>query len=104
MQASMMTRAFDVIPAIDLRGGRVVRLEQGDFERERVFGTDPGAVAVAFAESGARWLHVVDLDGARAGEPAQLAQVRAIVEAVGGRASIEVGGGIRSAATVENVL
>ena len=58
---------FQVIPAIDLRGGRVVRLRQGDFERETRYGDDPAAVASGFADAGAAWVHVVDLDGARAG-------------------------------------
>ena len=68
-----MTSAFDLLPAIDLRGGRVVRLEQGDFDRETTFGDEPAAQASAFVAHGARWLHVVDLDGARAGAPAQTA-------------------------------
>jgi len=57
--------AFEVIPAIDLRAGRVVRLVEGDFGRERVFADDPGSVADAFATAGGRRVHVVDLDGAR---------------------------------------
>jgi phosphoribosylformimino-5-aminoimidazole carboxamide ribotide isomerase len=88
---------FDLLPAIDLRGGRVVRLREGDFDREDVFAQDGAAVARRFAESGARWLHVVDLDGARAGEPVQGAQVAAIIEAVGRSVSCEVAGGLRSA-------
>ena len=99
-----MTSAFDLLPAIDLRGGRVVRLEQGDFDRETTFGDEPAAQASAFVAHGARWLHVVDLDGARAGAPAQTASVTAIVAAADARASVEVAGGLRTAAAVASVL
>jgi phosphoribosylformimino-5-aminoimidazole carboxamide ribotide isomerase len=85
-----------VIPAIDLRGGRVVRLEQGDFERESRHADDPVAVATAFADEGARWLHVVDLDGARAGRPMQAATVDAILKVTRGRVAVEVAGGVRT--------
>jgi phosphoribosylformimino-5-aminoimidazole carboxamide ribotide isomerase len=96
MEEERMATPFDVIPAIDLRGGRVVRLQQGDFGRETVYGTDPGAVAASFTEAGARVLHVVDLDGARAGEPSQLRSVGEIATAVGTRAIVEAAGGLRS--------
>ncbi|MEO5884507.1 MAG: 1-(5-phosphoribosyl)-5-[(5-phosphoribosylamino)methylideneamino] imidazole-4-carboxamide isomerase [Candidatus Limnocylindrales bacterium] len=99
-----MTSGFDVLPAIDLRAGRVVRLEQGDFTRETAFSEDPVAVARAFAADGARGLHVVDLDGARDGAPAHGAVIRAIVAAVGERVSVEVAGGLRSAAAVASAL
>ncbi len=92
--------AFEVLPAIDLEGGRVVRLKQGDFARETVYETDPVRVARSFADAGAGWLHVVDLDGARAGEPKQLQLVAEIVAEVHGRVRVEVGGGLR---TVEDV-
>jgi phosphoribosylformimino-5-aminoimidazole carboxamide ribotide isomerase len=95
-----MASTFELMPAIDLRAGRVVRLEQGDFARETVFGDDPVAIARAFAEAGAAWLHVVDLDGARAGEPTQLGTVDAIVGAVGTATAVEAAGGIRSAAAI----
>ncbi|MEJ7748685.1 MAG: 1-(5-phosphoribosyl)-5-[(5-phosphoribosylamino)methylideneamino] imidazole-4-carboxamide isomerase [Candidatus Limnocylindrales bacterium] len=95
---------FDVLPAIDLRGGRVVRLEQGDFERETSFGDDPVAVAVGFVESGASRLHVVDLDGARAGRPVQAATIERIVTAVGDRAQVEVAGGLRTEDSVAAAL
>jgi phosphoribosylformimino-5-aminoimidazole carboxamide ribotide isomerase len=95
---------FAVLPAIDLRGGRVVRLEQGDFARETSFSDDPVAVARGFAETGARWLHVVDLDGAQTGEPAHAAVIGEIVAAVGGTVSVEVAGGLRSRAAVDTVL
>ena len=66
------------MPAIDLRDGRVVRLVQGDFERQTAYSDDPPAVARSFADAGAAWLHVVDLDGARTGEPAHGAVIRGI--------------------------
>jgi phosphoribosylformimino-5-aminoimidazole carboxamide ribotide isomerase len=99
-----MTRGFDVLPAIDLRGGRVVRLRQGDFARETVYEDDPVAVAMRFAHAGARWLHVVDLDGARTGTPAHAAVIAAIVGAVGERVAVEVAGGLRDEAAVRATL
>ena len=99
-----MATPFDILPAIDLRGGRVVRLRQGDFERETAFSDDPLAVARGFADGGARWLHVVDLDGARTGEPAHTAIIRDIVDAVGDVAAVEVAGGLRTDASVANAL
>ena len=99
-----MTSGFVILPAIDLRGGRVVRLQQGDFERETAFSEDPVAVARSFAEAGARWLHVVDLDGARTGEPAHGAIIRDIVGAVGHHVAVEVAGGLRTDESVAMVL
>lgn len=99
-----MTSGFDILPAIDLRGGRVVRLQQGDFERETVFSGDPVAVARSFAEAGAGWLHVVDLDGARTGEPAHAAVIRDLVGAVGDRLAVEVAGGLRTEGSVAAIL
>jgi phosphoribosylformimino-5-aminoimidazole carboxamide ribotide isomerase len=96
--------AFEVLPAIDLRGGQVVRLEQGDFARETAYDGDPVAVAARFATVGATWLHVVDLDGARAGEPRQLELAAAIVAETHGRAQVEVGGGLRTPAAVAGAL
>lgn len=90
---------FDVIPAIDLKGGQAVRLVQGDFDQATVFGDDPPAVARRWAESGAGRLHVVDLDGSKAGAPAQLEVVRAIVQAV--EIPVQLGGGLRSIEQVE---
>lgn len=97
-------RPFDVLPAIDLRGGRVVRLRQGDFDRETAYSADPVEVATRFADAGARWLHVVDLDGARSGVPAHGQVIEAIVSAVEGRVRVEVAGGLRDEAAVANVL
>lgn len=86
---------MEVIPAIDLRGGRCVRLRQGDFGRETVFSDDPLAVALRWQAEGARRLHLVDLDGAAMGRPAHLAVIGAIVSALD--IPVQVGGGIRGA-------
>jgi phosphoribosylformimino-5-aminoimidazole carboxamide ribotide isomerase len=91
-----------VYPAIDLRGGRCVRLREGDFARETVYGDDPVAMARRWAAEGAAWLHVVDLDGARAGAPVQSDVVAAICRAVA--IPVQVGGGLRDAAAVAQVL
>jgi phosphoribosylformimino-5-aminoimidazole carboxamide ribotide isomerase len=91
-----------VYPAIDLRGGRCVRLRQGAFDQETVYGDDPVATAQRWERLGARWLHVVDLDGARAGRPVQAALVAAICAAV--RIPVQVGGGLRDPAAVAAVL
>jgi phosphoribosylformimino-5-aminoimidazole carboxamide ribotide isomerase len=91
-----------ILPAIDLRDGRCVRLQQGDYARETVFGADPAAMAQRWVEQGAAYLHVVDLDGARAGRPVNGASVRAIVSAA--RVPCQLGGGIRSEADVEEAL
>jgi phosphoribosylformimino-5-aminoimidazole carboxamide ribotide isomerase len=89
---------IDLYPAIDLLGGRVVRLRQGDYADETVYGDDPVAVARDFAAAGARWIHVVDLDAARSGDPVNRPVVAAIVSAVEGAARVQTGGGVRSLA------
>jgi phosphoribosylformimino-5-aminoimidazole carboxamide ribotide isomerase len=86
---------MDLYPAIDLRGGRVVQLIQGDFDRERIHGDDPVAVAKAFVAAGARWIHTVDLDAARTGEPVNRELIAAIAGAVD--VPVQAGGGVRSA-------
>ena len=85
-----------ILPAIDLRGGRCVRLRQGRYDDETVFDVDPVEVARRYLAAGAKWLHLVDLDGARAGEPRNLDAIREIVRAVSGGMAVEVGGGIRT--------
>jgi phosphoribosylformimino-5-aminoimidazole carboxamide ribotide isomerase len=95
---------FDLIAAIDLRGGRVVRLREGDFARETAYSDDPVAVALGFVERGVSWLHVVDLDGARAGEPAHATVIGRILETVGTITSVEVAGGLRTATAVDQVI
>jgi len=99
-----LTSEFELLPAIDLVGGRVVRLEQGDFERETSFSTDPVSVATGFADGGATWVHVVDLDGARSGQPAHGEVLRAIVAALAPRVRIELAGGLRTVEAVEEAL
>lgn len=98
---------WSVIPAIDLREGRVVRLRQGDFGREDVFGDDPVATATGFADVGATWIHVVDLDGARTGGRRQAAVIAAIADAVQRRPSrprLQVAGGLRTTEAADQVL
>jgi phosphoribosylformimino-5-aminoimidazole carboxamide ribotide isomerase len=89
-------------PAIDIRGGQAVRLLQGDYERETAYDADPVDAAERWAGEGAEFLHVVDLDGAKAGEPQNLEAVRRIAAAVG--CPIQVGGGLREMASVDAVL
>jgi phosphoribosylformimino-5-aminoimidazole carboxamide ribotide isomerase len=84
----------DLFPAIDLRDGRCVRLTQGDFARETVYGDDPVAQAKVFADAGAPWIHVVDLDGARTGDGANREAITAIASAVS--TPVQTGGGIRT--------
>lgn len=90
---------MELIPAIDLKDGACVRLYQGDFEQATVFDTDPVNVARRWAEQGATRLHLVDLDGARAGRPVNTAAIRAIVQAVD--IPVQLGGGLRTAEAVE---
>jgi phosphoribosylformimino-5-aminoimidazole carboxamide ribotide isomerase len=89
-------------PAIDIRNGRAVRLAQGDYDRETAYDDDPVVAARRWADDGARWLHVVDLDGARAGEPVNLEHVRRIVAAVG--VPVQLGGGLRDSKKVEEAI
>ena len=97
----MSTTITDLYPAIDLRAGRVVRLAKGDYDAETVYGDDPVAVATSFADAGAPWVHVVDLDAARSGNPVNRPVVAAIAAALAGRAQLQNGGGVRSVADVE---
>ena len=93
---------MQIFPAIDLRGGQVVRLYQGDYDRETVYHSDPCAVAREFAAAGAKYLHVVDLDGARDGAPANFDAVAAIARQ--GGLYVEVGGGIRTEERIRQYL
>ena len=90
-----------IYPAIDIKGGRCVRLLQGRADQETVYGENPAAVAAEFRAAGSAWVHVVDLDGAFAGEPQNLAAVQAIV-ALGMK--VQLGGGLRTRASVERAL
>jgi len=91
-----------IIPAIDIRGGRCVRLLQGDFQRETVYSGDPVEVARRWAEKGAERIHIVDLDGSREGRPVNADVIRRILSAVD--VPVELGGGIRDIATVDAYL
>ncbi len=91
-----------LLPAVDIRDGKAVRLRQGRFEDETVYADDPLEAARSFVEAGARFLHVVDLDGAREGEPANLHHVERIVYELG--VSVELGGGLRSIASIRRAL
>ena len=88
-----------IFPAIDLKDGEVVRLAEGDMDRATIYGDDPAAQAMIFAEAGAQHLHVVDLDGSFAGEARNVEAVKAIIERFPGY--VQLGGGIRDAAAVE---
>jgi phosphoribosylformimino-5-aminoimidazole carboxamide ribotide isomerase len=89
-------------PAIDIRDGKAVRLIQGDYDQETAYDDDPVAAARRWVDGGARWLHVVDLDGARAGEPMNLEHVRRIVAAVS--VPVQLGGGLRDSKKVEEAI
>jgi phosphoribosylformimino-5-aminoimidazole carboxamide ribotide isomerase len=90
------------LPAVDIRDGKAVRLQQGDFDRETVYQDDPVEAARSFVEAGAHFLHVVDLDGAREGEPANLHHLERIVKEVG--VPVQYGGGLRSVQSVRAAL
>ncbi|MDI9432560.1 MAG: 1-(5-phosphoribosyl)-5-[(5-phosphoribosylamino)methylideneamino]imidazole-4-carboxamide isomerase [Planctomycetota bacterium] len=93
---------MDVIPAIDLRDGKVVRLIQGQYDRQITYRDDPAEQARQFHADGARWLHIVDLDGAKAGRPVNTASIEAIVCL--GLLKVEVGGGLRDEASIAQLL
>ena len=93
---------MQIWPAIDLRGGKCVRLVQGDYAREMTFGEDPAAMARQWVDQGAQYLHLVDLDGAKEGRPQNVDSIRAILAAVD--IPCELGGGIRTEETVDELL
>jgi phosphoribosylformimino-5-aminoimidazole carboxamide ribotide isomerase len=88
-------------PSIDVRGGHVVRLRQGDYAQETVYGDDPAAVAAAFADAGVAWIHLVDLDAARTGQRWNHDAIAAVAESLAGRALLQVGGGVRALTDAE---
>jgi len=94
--------SFTVYPAIDVRDGRVVRLAQGDYARETRYAADPFAQAMSYADAGARWLHLVDLDAARVGGYTLLPLLRAIAD--DGRLQVQTGGGVRSAVDAQRIF
>ncbi|MDY6913355.1 MAG: 1-(5-phosphoribosyl)-5-[(5-phosphoribosylamino)methylideneamino]imidazole-4-carboxamide isomerase [Planctomycetota bacterium] len=93
---------MDILPAIDLRGGKVVRLMQGDYTRQKTYSPDPAEVARQFVAAGAKWIHVVDLDAARSGKCVNGESVRSICRAV--EAKIELGGGARDEQSIDAML
>src|SRR2546428_7649193 len=97
-----MKRPFLILPAIDLKAGKVVRVQQGRADAETVYSDDPAAVARGWEDEGARFLHVVDLDGAFSGEPRNWDSVRAILKAV--QIPIQLGGGLRTRAQIEDAM
>lgn len=93
---------MNLYPAVDMLGGNAVRLVKGDFDAKKVYDQDPLSAARAFARDGARWLHVVDLDGAKTGVPVNLGHLRAIVDELG--LAVQFGGGLRSDAAVREAF
>ncbi len=98
----MTEQPFTVIPAVDLLGGRVVRLRQGRYDAVTVYSTDPVSVAVSFERKGAQWLHIVDLDGARTGRPTQIGVISQICSSV--NCPVQVGGGLRDLSSIQAVF
>jgi phosphoribosylformimino-5-aminoimidazole carboxamide ribotide isomerase len=94
--------SFTIFPAIDLKGGQVVRLLEGDMDRATIYGDDPAGQAKRFADQGSDWLHVVDLDGAFAGKAVNAAAVEGILKAFPGK--VQLGGGIRDRAGIDRWL
>ena len=93
---------MEIIPAVDIRGGKCVRLYQGDYNQQTVFDDDPVTAALTWYSQGARWLHIVDLDGAAAGKPQNMEVVEEIIKQSG--LLIELGGGIRQEEVAEKLL
>src|SRR6218665_1628343 len=93
-----------LIPAIDLKDGHCVRLIQGDMDQSTTFGEDPAAMAAKWLEAGARRLHLVDLNGAFAGQPKNLGAIKSILKEVNGEIPVQLGGGIRDLDTIERYI
>jgi phosphoribosylformimino-5-aminoimidazole carboxamide ribotide isomerase len=94
--------ALVIVPSVDLRDGRVVRLRQGDYGQQLNYDVDPVETARSFAEAGARWMHIVDLDGAKEGRPVQTELIASMIAASG--LSVQVGGGIRLTQDIDRLL
>jgi phosphoribosylformimino-5-aminoimidazole carboxamide ribotide isomerase len=94
--------SFQVVPSIDLRGGKVVRLQQGDYARQLDYDLDPIDTARRFENAGAEWMHVVDLDGAKEGSPAQLDLIADIIAAT--KMRVQVGGGVRETSHIQSLI
>jgi len=95
---------MQLIPAIDIKGGQCVRLNQGDMSKVTVFASDPAQMARHWVDLGAKRLHLVDLDGAKAGKPVNSAAIHSILQEVNGQAPVQLGGGIRDLDTIEHYL
>lgn len=93
-----------LIPAIDLKDGHCVRLIQGDMDQSTTFGEDPAAMAAKWLDAGARRLHLVDLNGAFAGQPKNLSAIKSILKEVNGEIPVQLGGGIRDLDTIERYI
>jgi len=93
---------LEIIPSVDLRDGRVVRLKQGDYGRQINYDVDPIDTAKVYADVGARWFHIVDLDGAKEGRPMQTGLIEEMIAASG--LQVQVGGGIRATADIQRLL
>ncbi len=93
-----------LIPAIDLKDGHCVRLKQGDMDQSTTFGEDPAAMARKWVDAGARRLHLVDLNGAFAGQPKNLGAIKSILKEVNGEIPVQLGGGIRDLDTIERYI
>lgn len=93
---------MELFPAIDLRGGQVVRLHQGDYDQQTTYHDDPVAQAQRFAAAGANWVHIVDLDGAREGRMSHLDVIRRVCEEV--QINVEVGGGVRTEGVIDQLV
>ncbi len=93
---------IEVIPSVDLRHGKVVRLKQGDYGQQINYDIDPITIAKCYQEAGATWFHIVDLDGAKEGRPVQTKLIEQIIAATG--LKVEVGGGIRTAEDIQTLL
>jgi phosphoribosylformimino-5-aminoimidazole carboxamide ribotide isomerase len=94
--------ALEIVPSIDLRGGKVVRLKQGDYARQVNYDVDPVQTAQGFADAGAKWMHIVDLDGAKEGRPVQTDLIARIIAATSLR--VETGGGVRTTEDVRRII
>lgn len=94
--------SLEIVPSIDLRGGKVVRLKQGDYARQLNYAVDPMETARSFVAAGARWMHVVDLDGAKEGQPMQTELIAQMIAGAG--LHVEVGGGVRSTDDIRRLL
>jgi len=91
-----------ILPSIDLRGGQVVRLKQGDYQRQLTYAVDPFQTAAAFAAAGAQWMHLVDLDGAQQGRPVQTDLIARLAAST--KLNVQVGGGVRESRDIDRLL